>query len=154
SLDVLSALIGSFAISFIVLLTQRWHGRITGDHDLQGVQKLHKAVVPRIGGLGIAAGLGIATFIAFMAGDRQYSLTATLLLCATPVFLAGFGEDLTKRVSVRMRLNASFASAALAIWMLDAQLTRVNTAGLDALMTMVPFSVLFTCFAVGGTTHA
>lgn len=77
-----------------------------------------------------------------------------LLLCALPVFGAGLLEDLTKKVSVRMRLLASFLSAALAIWLLNACLSRLDTPGLDELMLFVPLAVVFTCFAVGGVTNA
>jgi UDP-N-acetylmuramyl pentapeptide phosphotransferase/UDP-N-acetylglucosamine-1-phosphate transferase len=152
--EMISALIGSFSVSFLVVVTKRWHGRLTLDHDLQGIQKIHRTPVPRIGGLGVAIGLIFATFIAFYLGGRKSGMTATLLFCAVPVFLAGLSEDITKKVSVRMRLNASFTSAALAVWMLDAELIRLNTPFLDTLVTFAPISVLFTCFAVGGVTHA
>ena len=77
-----------------------------------------------------------------------------LLLCSLPAFLAGLVEDTTKRVGVHARLYASFTSAALTAWMLNASLTRLDTPGLDYFMVFAPVSVLFTCFAVGGLTNA
>jgi UDP-N-acetylmuramyl pentapeptide phosphotransferase/UDP-N-acetylglucosamine-1-phosphate transferase len=78
----------------------------------------------------------------------------TVLLCSLPAFLAGLVEDLTKKVGVRTRLYASFTSAALGIWLLNASLTRLDTPGLNNLIALAPLSVLFTCFAVGGLTNA
>lgn len=152
--ETLAALVGSFAVSFLVLLTQRWHGRLTGDHDLQGIQKIHQAPVPRVGGLGVAVGLIAATITATSIGSRTSLTMLLLLVCAAPCFAAGLLEDLTKTISVRARLIASFVGAALAAWMLDASLERLDTRYLDTLMAFTPFSILFTCFAVGGMTNA
>lgn len=149
-----SVLGSSFAVCALLVLTQRWHGRLSLDHDLSGAQKIHQAPVPRIGGLGLAAGLSIGAFIGFIFGGKTYPMVLQLLLCAIPAFAAGFIEDLTKKVSVRTRLYASFVSAGLAAWVMSAHLVRLDTPVLDLLITFTPFSVLFTCFAVGGMTNA
>ncbi|RYY90756.1 MAG: glycosyl transferase [Chitinophagaceae bacterium] len=150
-----------FAVFFIALLlclglilTQRWHGWLTLDHDLNGIQKIHKRPVPRIG--------GIALFIALLSGgvgaliieEPTAKQILVLLACSLPAFLAGLIEDLTKRVGVRTRLYASFISALMAVWLLNASLSKLDTPGLDFLMTYSTLSVLFTCFAVGGLTNA
>src|SRR5690349_4571408 len=103
----------SFGACLLVVLTQGWHGKHSLDHDLSGAQKLHAKPVPRVGGVGLVVGLLMAGFASFMAHGDSYPATLTLLTCATPVFLAGFIEDLTKRVSVRTRLLSSFVSAGL-----------------------------------------
>lgn len=159
--------IWAFATSLVVcalaVMTQRWHGRHTLDHDLRGVQKIHRTPVPRIGGLGLLAGLLAATLATWLVtpptppngAELPYAHTmGWLLLCALPTFGAGLLEDLTKRVSVRMRLLASFASAALAAWLLGAQLDRLNIPGLDELMALPLVAVPFTVFAVGGVTNS
>ena len=149
-----SVLGSSFAACAFLVLTQRWHGRFSLDHDLNGVQKIHTTPVPRVGGLGLAAGLLAGALVSFILGGQTYPWIWQLLLCATPAFAAGLIEDLTKKVSVRTRLYASFISAAMAIWVLGAQLLRLDTPVLDDLITIAPISILFTCFAVGGMTHA
>jgi len=151
---LVSILGSSFAVCALLILTQRWHGRLPLDHDLSGAQKIHQFPVPRVGGLGIAVGLCMGAFAGFLLGGTTYPLILKLLLSASPVFIAGFLEDLTKRVSVRMRLNASFASAGMAAWLLGAHLSKLDTPGLDAVISVAPLSILFTCFAVGGITHA
>lgn len=149
-----TVLVTSFAVCAGLILTTRWHGWLSLDHDTQGVQKLHELPVPRIGGLAIAAGLIAGGIGLLVIGSKGGKTSLLLMLCALPAFGAGLIEDLTKRVSVRNRLLASFASGALAIWVLGAQLTKLHTPGLDMIMTVVPLAMLFTCFAVGGVTNA
>ncbi|MFY9479090.1 MAG: glycosyltransferase [Aquabacterium sp.] len=145
----------SFGVCLLLVLTQRWHGRLSLDGDLTGAQKFHDVPVPRIGGVAVFAGLlsgvmGLAVFV-----DRSDTEPLLLLIMASlPAFLAGLLEDITKRVSVGIRLLATFSSAALAAWLVDASLTRLDTFGLDALMTLAPIAVMFTCFAVGGIANA
>lgn len=149
-----TVLMTSFAVCAALILTTRWHGWLSLDHDTQGVQKLHELPVPRIGGLAIAAGLLAGGLGLMVLGSQGGKTTLLLMACALPAFGAGLIEDLTKRVSVRNRLLASFASGALAIWVLGAQLTQLHTPGLDLVMTVAPLAMLFTCFAVGGVTNA
>ncbi len=145
---------GSFVVCALLVLTQRWHGRLSLDHDLAGVQKIHAKPVPRVGGLGLAFGLLIAVMAGYLTGGTTYPTTLLLLACAMPVFLTGLAEDLTKKVRVRTRLLASFASAAIAIWVLDVRYTDLDTVVLDSLIQHPVVSVLFTVFAVGGVTHS
>lgn len=151
---VLACLAASFITCLLIILTQRWHGRLSLDHDLNGVQKIHETPVPRIGGLGVVAGLVLAGVFSYQLGGETYETAGKLLLCAIPVFAAGLIEDFTKRVGVRTRLFASFFSAALAYWALDARLVDLDTPGLDYLIQFGAVSFLFTCFAVGGMTNA
>jgi len=151
---LVAILIGSFGVCALVILTQRWHGRLSLDHDLQAVQKLHHNPVPRIGGLGLLVGLLIAVAGGYLVNGQSYPTTLIMLVCAVPVFLAGLIEDLTKSVSIRTRLYASFISASLAVWLLDAKLTDVDVPIVDDLLSMPAVSVAFTVFAVGGVTHS
>lgn len=145
----------SFGACLLVVLTQHWHGKHSLDHDLSGAQKLHAKPVPRIGGLGLIIGLLMAGIGGYLTHGNSYPTTLTLLVCALPVFLAGFVEDLTKRVSVRTRLLSSFVSAALALWLLGAQMPDADTPGLDPLLEHIPLlSILLTIFVVGGITHS
>lgn len=153
---VLLTVLGSSAVVCAVLvLTQKWHGRLSLDHDLQGAQKFHEVPVPRVGGLGILAGLlAGASAYAYLHPEADAQSMLLLIACGAPAFLAGLAEDMTKKVSVLMRLVATFASAALAVWLLGAQLNRLDTIGLDEMMAYTPIAIVFTCFAVGGVANA
>jgi UDP-N-acetylmuramyl pentapeptide phosphotransferase/UDP-N-acetylglucosamine-1-phosphate transferase len=154
-----SAMIGSFVVSLLIILTKRWHGRMSLDSDLKGVQKFHVTPVPRIGGVAMLAGVAFACCHARSQTDHflmaaEISGALLLVLAGAPVFLAGLLEDLTKRVSARSRLSASFASALLACWLLDASLHRLDIWGVDQLLVLTPFAVLLTVFAVAGVTNS
>ncbi len=53
---VLMSFASTLAISLWLVITQRWHGRLSHD-DLTGVQKIHHRATPRVGGLGVMLGL-------------------------------------------------------------------------------------------------
>jgi UDP-N-acetylmuramyl pentapeptide phosphotransferase/UDP-N-acetylglucosamine-1-phosphate transferase len=154
TLSVLAVLVACFAVCALLIFTQRWHGPLSLDHDLTGAQKIHHNPVPRVGGIGVAIGLLAGVLVGYAYGGDMWQLAIKLLACAAPVFAAGLLEDLTKRVSVKTRLAASFVSAGLAALLLDATLTRLDTPVLDELMIWGPFALLFTSFAVAGMTNA
>jgi UDP-N-acetylmuramyl pentapeptide phosphotransferase/UDP-N-acetylglucosamine-1-phosphate transferase len=154
TLSVLAVLVASFAVCALLIVTQRWHGQLSLDHDLTGAQKIHHNPVPRVGGIGVMLGLLAGVLVGYVYGGHTWQYVIKLLACAVPVFAAGLIEDLTKRVSVKARLLASFASGGLAVWLLDATLIRLDTPILDELMAWGPVALLFTCFAVAGMTNA
>ncbi|HEX9171192.1 MAG TPA: glycosyltransferase [Telluria sp.] len=75
-------------------------------------------------------------------------------MAALPAFCFGFIEDLTKRVSVRTRLLATMASGVMAWLLMDISITHTGLWGIDTALAWLPFSVLFTSFAVGGVANA
>lgn len=151
---VLSVLGASAFACAILVLTKNLHGKHSLDHDLTGVQKLHTTPVPRVGGLGLLVGLLVALVAGYITNGPTYPSVLLLLVSAAPVFAAGLIEDITKRVSVKLRLNAAFASAALSVWLLDAQLPDLDIPLLDNLMAYPLVAAAFTVFAVAGVTHS
>jgi len=82
------------------------------------------------------------------------SLIGMFLLAGLPAFIFGMAEDITKKVSVLLRLLATMASGLLAWWITDYSLTRVDVWGIDYLLTFTLVSVFFTSFAVGGVANS
>lgn len=161
------AFLFSLVLTLIIIRYEHLHHCFSGDHDMDGVQKYHTRMVPRIGGasilLGVVAGAGIAK-LAHQGWAREGWL---LLAAAMPAFLAGLAEDLTKRIGVRERLVATALSAALGGYLLGAWLTRVDipiidqflrepaiSMGWDYLKISGFISIGVTCFAVAGVAHA
>ena len=129
-------------------------GRAAHDSDLSGPQKFHTRPVPRIGGLGIVAGV-LAGALAMAWQDlRANSLALLLLACGTPCFLAGLAEDFTKRISPRRRLFFTVVSAALAVWGVQAVITYTAIPGLDWVVSMPLGAVLVTMFVVTGVANS
>lgn len=147
-----------FLISFLVslflalalILTQRFHGHLTEDNQ-PGVQKLHKAPTPRVGGLALLPG---ALAGATLLSPEASTLSWILALSALPAFVFGLAEDITKRVGVRARLVATIGAGLIFCFASGYHLNRVGVPGLDILFAFPVFGILFTAFAVGGVANA
>jgi len=138
----------------LILATNRWHLRYTGDATNDAVQKLHSNVVPRIGGIGIFVGLLLGT-LAIASINKQLTLTLLLLIaCFAPVYLTGFAEDITKQVSPTSRYIAAALSGLLVSTATDLRITQVDVWGADALLTIPVIGILFFVFAVASVSHA
>lgn len=142
--------LASLACSIAVVATTKWHGKFTLD-GTAGIQKHHATPIPRIGGLSILVGMCAL----YLTADRTVTeLLGPILMAALPAFAFGFLEDITKSVSVRARLLATMASGVLAWLLTDISIKHTGVIGLDSALAWLPFSLLFTAFAVGGLANA
>jgi len=146
---------------FVSMLVTAWivhyahlHQNFSADKDLSGAQKFHTRPVPRIGGTGIAIALAVQSIALYFKDAPQAANFAMLALAAAPAFAAGFVEDITKRVSPRVRLIATVTAALVAVWLLDARVTRTDIAMVDSLLTILPLSIAITALAVAGVANA
>ena len=125
------------------------------DHDVTGPQKFHAKPVPRVGGVGIVAGLmAVCLSLIWLQPPGGARTLMALLLCAGPVFIVGLIEDLTKAVSPSKRLLAAAISAALAFWTMDAAITRTDIPGLDEIVRYTLGALLVTMLAVSGIANS
>lgn len=148
------AFIVSAAVTLYVIRSARLHGHATGDHDFRGPQKFHARVVPRVGGIGIAAAIVAALVYAAWQDASLRETPLLLLACSVPAFAAGLAEDLTKRVSARSRLLATSISAGLGAWLLAATIIRTDIPGLDWLAQHPVGAVVLAVFAVAGVANS
>lgn len=149
-------LLAALAVSFLVTLwivRSAFHARFSHDHDVSGPQKFHARPVPRIGGLGIAAGV-VAGVVTLLYSRSSNDFAPMLFACAMPVFLVGVLEDITKKVSPRRRLLAAMVSAALAALTLDAVIARTDIPGIDWLVGFPVVAMLLAVFVVAGFANA
>lgn len=152
--SMLLALFVSIVLTMLIVRHASTRSRMV-DHDLTGPQKFHVVPVPRVGGLGIVAGLIAAVIHQSLVGAPSGSdLGLILMVCAIPAFAFGLAEDLTKQVSARVRLLATAASAVLAFWLLDAQLRHTAIPGLDLIVSFTVGALVVTVFAVAGIANA
>jgi UDP-GlcNAc:undecaprenyl-phosphate GlcNAc-1-phosphate transferase len=152
-ISLLSAFFASFITTLLIIRFKHLHGKFSGDHDLSGPQKFHTGSVPRIGGISIAVGILAATLM-HLQGNPAPAFEITLLLCAIPTFAVGLTEDLTKIVSVRMRLLFTALAAGLAAHYLGAQIPRLDIPGIDYLLNIPLIAIVFTVFAITGLSNA
>lgn len=154
-LTFFSAIFVSLFTALLLIRYVRLHQRLTGDNPASGPQKFHIGLTPRVGGVPILFGLCVGGGIAVVRDMLPLQWALNLLLAASPVFLLGIAEDLSKRVSPAWRLAASFLSAGLASWLLGATLPRLGIIGIDNLFAAYPLvAFVFTVVAVGGMCHS
>ena len=151
-------LLTGFASAFTGYLIVRYealHANWSFDPVRTGPQKIHATPTPRIGGLGVMAGLFVSG-AALLATEQSASgeQFGYLLFASLPAFLGGITEDVTKNVSVFARLTLTILAAACGAWLLGAVLPRLDVPGVDTLLKWTPFAIAFTIFAVGGVANA
>ena len=140
----------AFVVASLLVATRRLHARFSAD-AVRGVQRNHRGLIPRIGGLPLLAGTVLGWY--FSAGETRQMLKV-FLLSGSLAFGFGLLEDLTRRVSVRTRLLATMGSGLLAWAMSGVHITDIDLPGLGPVLLWTPFAVLFTAFAVGGVANA
>ncbi|CAM4218330.1 MraY family glycosyltransferase [Palleronia rufa] len=145
-----------FAISFTVcgllLVTKKFHlTRSIRMDDCRAVQAAHRRPTPRIGGLGVL--IAILIVLLFMVPEAQARTMRIFAVSLIPTFAAGLVEDLGYRVSPQRRLLAAFASSGLVMLMLDTWITDTGLPGLDHLLLLLPFALLWTGTWTAGLCH-
>lgn len=160
NLSVWLAVFIGFATSCVsagfLVATKRWHGVFSMD-QAHGIQKFHTVPTPRIGGVALfngALALWLALPIDTKVGADTHHLLGWVLLGAVPAFGAGLIEDITKKVSVKMRLFATACSGLTFSLLSGLWINKVGMPGLDFLLAFAPFGILFTAFAVSGIANS
>ena len=140
----------SFLFAGLIVATSKWHGKYSYD-ALVGVQRFHEKATPRIGGLAIILALAIGVLV--LQGESK-QLLRILFILGFFVFSFGFTEDITKQVSVAVRLWAGFMPAVIAYFLNGTTLHSIGWAPVDYLLGFPSAAILFTAFAVGGVTQS
>lgn len=144
------AFASSLAVSILLVLTARWHAGLTHD-QAHGVQKLHIDATPRVGGIAVFVGVAVAYFF---ASDARAAILGPLWMAGSAAFVFGLLEDVTKRVSVSVRLVATILSGLLGWAITGVALHRLGWPWIDNFLSMSGVAVVFTAFAIGGIANA
>lgn len=152
-------------VAWLLVHTRDFHLHLTGDHPEAGPQKLHTESTPRIGGLAVMAGLVAGLFATYAMGGagpsgaveplRPVALAFGLL----PLFALGLIEDISKAVSVRLRLIVALAAGVTAYYLAGVRIESLGVPVVDALILSHTWvgsiaSLLLTLVAVAGLVHA
>lgn len=140
----------SFLFAWLIVLTKDFHGSLTLDGS-HGVQKIHSAPTPRIGGLALLAG---AIVTGFLLDPSSQSLWWTICLCAIPAFGSGAIEDVTKKVSAKWRLIATVVAGLIFSLVTGYRIDHADIPGLDYLLTFPAFGVALSAIAIGGIANS
>ena len=125
---------------FIILTSKKWHLKYSSDSNV-GPQKIHKDLVPRIGGFSLLA--GIVTAILF-----EIPFAAGFLIGGLPVFLTGITEDISNKIPPLFRLSASIISALILVWIFSLQLTANGIPLLNSLFSIKFIALIITILSI------
>jgi len=151
--SLLTSFFFSFLATGLIIRFKNVHEHFSADWDLSGPQKFHVKVVPRIGGISIAIGLTIAILLRLKSASNP-DIEIILLVCAIPTFVVGFTEDLTKNISVRIRLLFTAITAALLIYLIPIQITKLDIPYIDLIFMFPYVGIAFSVFAITGLANA
>ncbi|MBL4807381.1 MAG: glycosyltransferase family 4 protein [Rhodobacteraceae bacterium] len=147
---IIAGLVSSIAVSVLLVVTARFHGKLSYD-TLEGVQKVHVKPTPRVGGIALFIGYFVAS--GFLQGETRI-LFVLIGVAGLPAFIFGIIEDLTKKVGVKQRLVATLASGILFSILTGYTIGYVDVIGIDMLLSWSILSFAFTAFAIGGIANA
>jgi len=148
----LSALLCWLGCAALIVLGRRRH---FGLDETQGVQKWHKHPTPRTGGFALALGMMVGLLWLMHLTYVSASFTSRLALAIAPVLLAGVVEDLRRHVPPLWRALATVLAAGLAVWLLEASVTRLGLWPLDAWIHAWPVvGWLIALVAISALPHA
>lgn len=152
-LGLIIAFIASYVITLLIIRSKGLHSQITGDIDFSAPQKIHKSIIPRIGGISIITGIFFALILQ-KRDDLINGIGGLIFLSCIPVFAIGLTEDLTKKISIRQRLVITIFSATLAIKLLDINISHLDIGYLDFVFNIPGFGLIFAIFAITGLTNS
>lgn len=150
---LLVAFFSSFLATLLIIRFKHLHQSYSSDWDLSGPQKFHKKIVPRIGGISLAIGIFLAILIRLKTSPDP-NIEIFLLISSVPAFAIGLTEDLTKKIGVRFRLFLTATSAALFIYLIQAQVYRLDLPIIDHIFSIPLFGSVFTIVAITGLANS
>lgn len=157
SITLIVSFIISFVLVWLIIYTARHHKNITLDHDTSSIQKYHTVPTPRIGGVAIYIGFLITVLLLHYTSSFNDHLALKILLSGSLAFLIGVVEDITKKVSPRIRLLAFVITTFLAIYVIHSMPIIYSTdfIALNNLITHYNIiGIAFSLFAVVGLINS
>lgn len=153
-------LVSTFVVSLImikvIIYTSDIHAKVTLDHDLSGVQKMHEHAVPRIGGLAIFVSMAFTALYGANIGASWAPFYAGLIASLFFVFVGGLTEDLSKAVSPAVRMLFMAAAVVFAVFISRSMpmIQHLDHKNLDLVLSVDIIAFLATCFAVVGVANS
>ena len=154
---MLSAFLTFLASCFFTLLIVKYkyaHEKLSADHNFDGPQKFHTVAVPRIGGIAIFFSLIIGGISRYFLDPESGTLVFLILVSSLPAFGSGLIEDLTKKVSPKIRLISCFISGLIAFYLLRTIIVSIDIPWLNPVFAIPGAALLITCFMVAGLTNS
>lgn len=139
-----------FIVAFILVGFFSKTTSLFGVDDNIGVQKFHTNKISRMGGVSIAISIFIGIFLMPQYYHFEAFLTFILMLAFMPIFIGGFVEDLTRKVSPKIRLLLSFISSFLFIYFTDVKITHTDIKIVDYALQSTGVNFIVTILIISG----
>ena len=157
-LSVVAFLIAALTAGGVV----RWARGHAAAYGMAMPQRFHWGHVPRLGGVALLAGIGVAWSVGVaqsMLGDpsslRLGSWVGWWMATLLPAAIGGMVEDATQRLMVRYRLLLTGFSGVLAVGVLGLSVPRLGLPWLDTVLLGAPWlGFAIALLAVTGLPHA
>lgn len=156
--------IAAFIISFLgcgfLVRKARKH---TQNYPADMPQRSHQGSIPRVGGIAMAAGMGLSISFAYIS--NQYGWHAGNLnlqpwcilwgVCMIPAVAGGLIDDLTQRLTPRWRIILTFSSGVLAVLLLGAAVPHIDIPYIESAFLAWPLlGIVLAVIAIAGLPHA
>lgn len=150
---LLAAFAGSALICGLIAFSKPLHVHLTSKAEAEtAVQSAHSGAIPRIGGLGLLAALGVAVW--WCESEIHADFMSGLILSSLPLFVGGLLDDLGFVIRPVMRLALAFVSALLMSALTGFWLTDLDIGFVNLLLGIAPIGIFFTAFATAGVSNA
>jgi len=146
----LAGFLVTFVLSFGLSIAKHFHGIFTFVNHGRA-QDSYSTPTPRIGGIPLILGYLTAWFC--LEGEEK-ALWGLIGLSGLPALFFGLVEDMTHKVSIRVRLIATLGSGVIFAFLSGYTITSVNVWGVDFLLSIPFVAVVFTAFAIAGVANA
>ena len=156
TLPLLAAFVVSLTVAWLLVVSSRWHLRLTDDCQGYLPQKIHLGAVPRIGGAAIVLGVVAGGYTAVSGPDSPLlgPRALGLLLGALLVFMIGLAEDVFKRIQPGYRMLGMVFGALIALHYANIVLLNTRVPAIDALFALYGVAIALTIFGIVGITNA
>ncbi len=144
----------SLAVAAVVSGYLAIFGTSFGADKDAGIQKFHTQATSRLGGLGICFGVVCGVWVSSRYYPNDSLLGWWLLLASLPVFVGGLVEDLTHKVTPRVRLLLACLSSAFVYFVFQVGVTRTDIPLLDAALAIPSIPLFLTILVVAGFINA
>lgn len=147
-------IITSLVISLVIILLAKRKNYFLSHQDTVGIQKMHLAPTPHVGGLAIFISFSLGLWL-FDSPDSP-SLLKILWFASLPTFIIGIIEDFTAKVSPTLRLIFIFISITILAVLTDIKIDQLGFHWIDNFITQsLPIlSLIITLLIVGGTVNS
>lgn len=144
----LIGLIFSLFSYYIIIYKQTFLNNIMPD-NFSGPQKIHDDKILRIGGLIIFLSLALQSFF---VNEKYLNFFIIFIICLFPVFLFGFIEDITNKVTPLLRLLSSIISGLIFVILTGFKITSVGIYAIDLFLVndLVAFSFTIASIVILG----